>query len=451
MKKSILTKDKYFYITLLSLAIPMIFQYLITFSVGLADNIMIGRLGDESVSGVYIGNQIQTVLQVVMGGVESALLLLSAQYWGKKDKTSIVSIISIAIKISFTIGLIFTVVCSVFPGTVLSIFTKETDVIIKGVDYLSFVSYSYLFFCLTQSMIAAMRSIESARIGLYVSIASLVSNIILNYIFIFGKLGLPAMGVTGASLATLISRIIEFVIIFIYVFYVDKKIRFKFSSLKEHNNTLFKDYIKYGLPLMAGQLVWGVNLTANSIILGHLTTSVITATSLANTLNSLMYVGMNGLAGAIGVIIGKEVGSGDLSKIKEYSRTTQIILLMFGLFSSLMFWLLRDPYISLYNISSDAAEVTRQFINVLRVTGIGTCYQAGSLMGLIKSGGDVKFVFKNDTIHVFLIVIPSALIAFFLGAEAWVIFGLLKIDQLLKCIPAFFKIRSYNWMKNLTR
>ena len=447
----VITHDKKFYRTLISLVIPMVLQNLITFSVGLADNMMIGSLGDAAVSGVYMGNQIQIALQVLSTGIEAVIILISSQYWGKRDKDSIRKVFAIGLRIAAVLGLFFSVVCSIFPRQVISIFTKEPDVISNGVNYLSVVCFTYVFFCITQALIASMRSIESAKVGMIVSLCSLVIDVTLNYILIFGKLGFRPMGVRGAAIATLIARISETIIISIYVRFIDKKIKLRINNLLKLDRVLLKDFVKYGLPIMAGQLVWGANLMTNSVILGHFTESVITATSLANTVNSLMYVAMNGVSGSIGIIIGKTVGSGDVSRIKEYSRTTQLILLSVGIFTSLMFWAIRDPFISFYNITEESADYARQFINVLRVTCIGTCYQAGSLMGLIKSGGDVSFVFKNDTIFVFGIVIPSAIITSLCGCPPWIVYACLKCDQILKCIPAFFKIRRYNWMKNLTR
>lgn len=446
-----LTKDKSFYKNLITLAIPIMLQNLVTYSVGLADHIMIGSLGDSAVSGVYMGNQLQTALQVLSAGIEGGILLLCAQYWGKRNTVAIKKVIAVGMRISFILGAFFTTVCVIAPKFVIGIFTDEPAVIEKGVEYLSIVCFSFIFFCITQSLIASMRSVENARIGMIVSFCSLCIDVSLNYILINGKLGFPRMGVCGAAIATLIARVCETAIIFIYVRFVDKKLALKFKELLHIDKVIFKDFIRYGMPIILGQLVWGANLMANSIILGHFGEGVITAVSLANTVNNLMYVAMNGLSAAVGIIIGKTVGSGDISRIKEYSRTVQLMFLCLGILTSLMFWGIREPFISLYKISDEAVGYARQFINVLRVTCIGTCYQAACLFGLVKSGGDVKFVFKNDLIFVFLIVIPSALVASYVGLSPWVVYAYLKCDQILKCIPAFIKIRRYNWMKNLTR
>ena len=155
---------------------------------------------------------------------------------------------------------------------------------------------------------------------------------------------------------------------------------------------------------------------------------------------------------AVGIIIGKTVGAGRLDKIREYSRTTQVIFLGVGLLSGLAVHLLRDPFIALYtDASPEAVAYSRQFINVISISIIGTCYQAACLFGLVKSGGDISFVFKNDTIFVFCVVLPAGLIATFIGAPAWVVYACLKSDQILKCFVAVVKINRYNWMKNLTR
>lgn len=448
----LLTKDKIFYKSLVSLAIPVALQNLITFAVNFADNLMVGSLGDNAVSGVYMGNQIQTFLQIFSAGIEGAILILASQYWGRNDKESIKKIVATGFHFSLVIGIIISTVCFVVPDTVISIFTNDTDVISAGADYLKTVCLSYLFFCTTQLLIAAMRSVETARIGMLVSSVSLVTNVGLNYLLIFGKFGFPEMGIKGAALATLISRIIETAVMIVYVFVIDKQLELKLSDMFKTDKLLRRDFLKYGAPVVAGQIVWSINLMANSAILGRFSSEVITATSVANTMNSLAYVTMNGMSSAVGIITGKTVGAGKTEKMKEYAKTVQIIFLILGLVTGGAVALLKMPFIGLYGgITTEAAEYSRQFITVLSVTIIGTCYQAACLFGLVKSGGDVGFVFKNDMIFIFLIVIPSAIIASYLGAPAWVVFALLKSDQILKCFVAVVKINRFNWMKNLTR
>ena len=448
---AVFTKDRSFYRSLVTLAVPISLQNLVTFAVSFADNVMIGSLGDDAISGVYIGGQLQSVLQMFVGGIEGAILILAAQYWGKKDTQSIRKVVSIGIKFALAVGLLSSLVAVLSPQWVIRAFTTEPGVIQEGAAYVQIVGFTYLFFSVSQVMIAAMRSVETARIGLYISCMALVINVCLNYVFIFGHFGFPAMGVRGAALATLVSRILEMCVGVGYVFFVDKKLRFGLKDLLHTDRQLLRDFIRYGLPVIGGQVVWAINSLANTKILGYYSAGVIAAASITGMLHNLVYVWMNGMSSAVGIITGKTVGAGQYEKMKEYSKTVQMIFLFVGLISGAAVFLARDGFISLYNASPEAQAYSRQFINVISVTIIGTCYQAACLFGLVKSGGDISFVFKNDTIFVFLVVIPSSLLAMWLGAPPWVVFACLKCDQILKCFVAIVKINRYNWMKNLTR
>ena len=450
--KMMLTKDKAFYKTLVALAVPIALQNLVTFCVNLADSVMVGSLGDAAVSGMYMGNQIQTLLQVFSGGIEGAILVLAAQYWGQRDTAAIRKIGAIGIRLSVIVGGVLTVLCAVMPDRIIGLFTHDAATVRTGAEYLGIVCFSYIFFCLTQSLIATMRSVEVARIGLYVSTCSLVTNVALNYALIFGKLGFPELGIRGAAIATVISRIIEAAIVGCYVFLHDKRLRFRVLDLFVMDRPLLRDFLKYGLPIIGGQVVWAVNMLASSAIMGRNSAEgAVVAMSIAGTVNNLAYVVMNGMSGAVGIITGKTIGAGLVEKMKEYARTVQILFLCLGLVTGLTVFLLRDTAISLYAVSPAAVIEARRFINVLSITIIGTCYQAACLFGLVKSGGDISFVFKNDAIFVFLVVLPSAVAATVLGAPAWVVFACLKCDQILKCFVAVVKINRFDWMKKLTR
>lgn len=446
-----ITREKDYYQSLVRLAIPVALQSMITFLVNFADNLMVNSLGDAAVSGVYMGNQIQTLLMMFTSGISGAILIISAQYWGKKDTHHIKTLVAIGLRVSVIVGLAFTLVGLVVPEQVIRIFTKDADVIRDGTIYLRWVCLSYIFFCVTQALISAMRSVEVTRIGMWVSLVSLFVNISLNYILIFGKLGMPALGIQGAAIATVLARVVEMFVVLVYVL-KDQRLGFRLRSLLLNDRGLTHDFIKYGAPLVAGEVVWSVNMMCNSKILGGYGASVITAASVVNTLQSLAFITINGLASAVGIITGKTIGAGKTELMKEYARTTQILFLGVGIFSGILVSLISGPFISLYGgISAEAMEQSRLFARVIAVTIIGTGYQMPCLFGLVKSGGDISFVFRNDTIFVFLVVLPSAFLAAYLGAPAWVTFACLKCDQILKCFVAVVKINRFNWMKKLTR
>jgi len=447
-----ITRDRTYYRSLITLAIPVALQGLISFLVSFADNLMVNSLGDAAVSGVYMGNQIQTFLMMFTTGVGGAILIIAAQYWGKREIQPIKKIVAIGLRVSVAVGAVFTAIGLLFPGQSIRIFTSDAAVVREGTIYLRWVCLSYTFFCLAQALISSMRSVEITRIGLTVSLASLVVNIFFNYVLIFGKLGFPAMGVKGAAIATVFSRVAETVVVAIYVFCCDKRVGFRLRDFWLTDKLLTHDFFKYGLPLVAGEVVWSINVMCNSRILGSYGAPVITAASVINTLNILAFISIRGLASAVGIITGKTIGAGKTELMKEYARTTQILFLGVGLFSGALVALIGRFFVGLYTgISPEAARESLAFARVLAVTIIGSGYQMPCLAGLVKSGGDISFVFKNDTIFVFLVVLPSAIIAAYLGAPAWVTFACLKSDQILKCFVAVVKVNRFDWMKKLTR
>ena len=447
----LLTRDRSFYKSLFSLALPIVLQNFISFAVNFADNLMVGRLGDTAVSAVYMGNQFQTVLQMFVFGIDAAMLIIAAQYWGIRDTKSIRRIAAMGIRWSVLVGAVIAAIVLIFPRFLLGRLTNDAAVVEAAIPYVIFVALSYVFFCASQLLISTMKSVENAKLGFYVSLIALFVNIFLNWVLIFGKFGLPALGVKGAAIATLISRIVDFLIAAVYVFVIDKRLGLKIPDLFLKAPLLRRDFIKNGAPVVAGQMVWAVNMLAYSTIMGHLSPAAITASSIVAQMENLLRVGVFGLSAALGIVTSKTVGAGKFKEMKEYATTAELIFLGIGLLSSLVIVLLKKPFVGFYDISEDAVRTTGQFFNVLTFTFIGTCWQATCLGGLVKSGGDTGFVFKMDSIFVFGVLIPAGVTALLLGAPAWVVFLALKCDQILKCIVAFVKINSFNWMKKLTR
>jgi len=446
-----ITKDRHFYKNVFTLAIPISLQHLITFLVGFADNVMVGRLGDDAVSGVYLGGQLQFLLQQLVVGLGSALLILTAQYWGKGDTTPIRRLIGLVLRIGAVAAILMSLATGLFPEQILSLFSDEAGAIREGVVYLRIQSLSYLFFAVSQILIYAMRSVETTRVGMMASLVTLVFNVVLNEILIFGHLGLPAMGVRGAAMATLIARIMECAAVTVYVFLIDKKLQMRLREIFAPAGKLVGHYLRYGLPVIAGDLVWAVNLMCQGAIVGHFTADVITAVSVTNTMQNLVYVWLNGLWGGVSIVIGKTIGAGKREKVKEYARTVQLMFLGVGIVSGCLVFFGKELFLLMYRgISVEATATARLLMTVMSCTIVGTCYQACCLGSLVKAGGDTSFVFKNDTIFVFLVVLPSAIIASRLGAPIWVVYLCLKIDQILKCIVAAIKVNRFRWIRELT-
>ena len=448
-----IVKDKKFYTNLLALTVPIVLQNIITYLVTLADNIMVGSLGETALSGVFMANQVMSFIQMLVIGLSTSCSVLATQYWGKRDTKSVSSIGAIALRFAIGIGLVTWAVVFFFPTQVVSLFTNEAEVIQVGAGYIRIICFTYLFFCVTNVLIAVMRSVENVRIGMIVSLSTLIVNVSLNWLLIFGHWGFPRLGVQGAAIATLTARIVEFLVIVTYVRKVDKKLRFRFSALLRFDKLLRKDYFRYGLPVIAGDIIWGLNTSVQGAIIGRLGETAIASVSIVNTIFQIAAVAVYGVAGAAAIVIGKTVGSGDYEKVKDYSKTLQIVFLIVGVISGATLFLMRPVWLSIYgDMTPETIKMATQLLTVLSITMVGTAYQMSTLTGIVRAGGATHFVFVNDTIFVWGVVIPSALLAAFVfHAQPWVVYACLKCDQILKCIVAVIKVNRYKWIKQLTR
>lgn len=446
----LITKDKNFYKSIFRLAIPIALQNLVTFSVALTDTLMVGRLGDLALSGVYMGNQVQMLLQVFCAGVEGAILALCSQHFGKRDSDGVKKASSIGTLFLLSVGTLLTILCISAPRAVVSLFAKNVEIIDTGTSYLGILAFSFIFFCISQSLVATMRSVECTKVGFFASLISLLVNALLDYALIFGRLGFPRLEIRGAAIATVLARASECLIMIIYVFFIDKKLKIRVRNFLKLDIGHTVNFMRHASPIILGQIIWGINILFCSAVIGRLgSESAVTALSVANTLNNLAYVVTNGISASLGIIIGKLVGEDKKNTVKEYSKTAQILFLVFGVLTMIVIQLTKNPFISFYGISQDAAKESARFINVLSLTALGTCYQSACLFGLLKSGGDMKFVFWVEACSVFLAVLPLSLITVKLGFAPSIVFLALKCDQFLKCIPAAIRVNRFRWMKNI--
>ena len=441
-----------FFRHLLLLAVPMVLQNLITFAVGFADNLMVGTLGEVAISGVYIGNQVQTLIQMIMIGVDGAMLILAAQYWGARNTASIKKLLVIALSIALGLAAALTILVFSAPRFVMHLFTQDEAVIAESIRYVRYVRWTYLFFAASQILLTGMRSVEKVRVGMYTSFISLGVNVVLNYIFIFGKLGAPAMGAAGAGLATMISRIIEFSIAAGYVFLKDEVLHFRFPDLFVTSKALWKDFFRYGTPVIAGWIVWSINTAFQGAVVGSMGANVTAAVSILSNCSQMANVVLSGISGALGIITGQLVGSGEVEKVKNHARLAQLLLLGVGVFGCILVNLIKGPFIRLYTVTDETAVIARQIMTSFSFLFIGTCVQGHAMGCTVRPGGDTKFVFINDTIFVFGYIIPAAILCRYVwDLQPWIVFTVLRSDEILKWPVAFIKINCFNWIRNLTR
>lgn len=447
----ILTRDKSFYKQFFSLYWVLVLHNIIILGVNLADNIMIGSYSETALSGVGAINQVQFVFQQIVMSAGSGLVALSSQYWGQGRTKEIKILSACAMSVGvLTSVLLFTLALFV-PEKIVGIFTPSTDIIAEGVRYIEIIKFTYPIFAITNILLASLRSVETVKIGFYVSLVTLVTNCSINFVLIEGRFGAPEMGVRGAAIGTLAARILELVIVAVYVFFVDKKLRLKVFDLFRFEKTLLRDYAKTAFPIILVGAMFGVNTALQSVILGHMSDSAIAANSMATTLYQTLKVAAVGASSATAVIVGKTIGMGDMKKLKEYVKTLQVMFVCIGVVISVTMFFVRTPILSLYNLSPETNALADAFLLVLCVTGFGMAYQMPTIVGIIQGGGDGMFVVKNDFVSLYCIVLPLSFLAAFVFKWSPVAVVLcLNLDQIFKGIPGFIKVNSYTWVKKLT-
>ena len=445
-------KDKDFYKTLAKLALPVALQQLISLCVVMLDNVMVASLGDLALSSVSQANQVTVFFTFIVRGVSGGAALMISQYWGKKDVERIKQIFAVIFQVTGLIALAVNIFVFFCPTIVLRFFTNDADIISSAQGYIKIVSFSYLLFALADTFAAMLRCVEIVKITFAVSVFSLFTNLFLNYSLIGGNFGFPALGIEGAAIATVISRGLELAIVMVFFFCIQKRIPAKPIDLFRVDKLMYKDYAKYGLPILIGDIQWGMVGVFKSVIIGRLGVSMISAANIADTIMQLGLIFSNGLASAACVVIGKTVGVKNYELTRKYSTTIQIIFVGVGVVMSSMVFLLRNPFVSLYDVSSETSTLAASLIAIGAITLLGTSYHVACFTGINRGAGDSKFVFKVDMICGWLIMLPLSFItAFVFKAPLPVIFIATRIDQCFKWIIALIRLKGDRWITNIVR
>ncbi len=453
-----MVRDKQFYRTIFRIALPMAFQSLISFLVVLADDIMVSSMPDGVAAQAAVSqiNAVTAFYTATLLGLVGGSGVLISQYWGKQDIQRIKMIFSIVTMLCLSVAALFVILLLLFPDTVIGMVIKANDLqtVKMAGEYLAIACFSYLPFALTAALTGMLRAMEVVRVMLYATIVSLLTNVGLNYVLIFGKLGLPAMGVHGAAIATLVSRLVELVIVWVYTFKVQKAIDIKPRDLVRTEKWLIRDYIRYGLPVGITDMQWSLVGMLKAVIIGQMGSLFAAANNIATAMANLGTMFTFALAGGASVVVGKAVGTGEYDKAREYSKTIQIMFFFIGLVMAAVVYLLRVPFTSLYGTAKnpEVFSLSTAMISLLALTLVGTSYHASCFVGINRGAGDSRFVALVDMICGWVIVLPvTALAAFVFKAPLPIVFLCTRIDQCFKWIIAFIRLRGNKWIKNVTR
>lgn len=444
--------SKSFYRAVMILVIPIALQNLINVGVTATDVIMVGNVGEKALSGASLGGQVQFIMTLIFFGLTSGASVLIAQYWGKGDVPTIEKVLGISIKITLCISVVFMLATYFFPEQIMRLLTNDAEVVAEGVKYLKVVCWSYVFSALTMVYLNTLRSVENVMISTLVYLVSFITNLVLNSIFIFGLFGIPAMGTRGSALATLIARILEFAIVIYYDRRVNKIFKFKLKMLFVKDKQLTEDFLKFSMPVILNELLWGSGVAVMAAILGHMGSAASAANSIAQVVRQLATVISFGIASATAIMIGKVIGEGKIEAAREYGRRFVKISVLAGMLGAVFILIARPFIIANMTMSEDAGRYLSVMLLVMAYFVICQATNTTLIVGVFRAGGDTKFGLFVDSTFMWLISIGiGSFGAFVLGFSVPVVYIILLSDEVLKLPLTMWRYKSYKWLRNITR
>ena len=444
-------KDRQFLKTLVTLMLPMVAQNLITLAAQMMDSLMLGRLGQIELSASSLANQPFFIFNLLIFGMASGSSVLNAQFWGKRDIRSIKIVISICLKVALTVSILLGAAVIFFPETVMRIYTDDPQIITAGSEYLRIIGWCYFFFGLSNTLLTTIRSVGIVRIAVIDSVFSLVCNSGLNYLLIFGNFGFPKLGIQGAAIATVIARMGEAVIVLVYILVIDRKLQFKLRDFWEFDVGLLKNYLKNGLPVAFNEVFWSVGVSIQSMIMGRLGASVVSASQIASIVQQFSSVLIFGVANAAAIIIGNDIGAGKMERARERVTWFRIIGVLLGILASGIILGLSGPVVSFYNVPDETKQLAIEMLRVLAVIVLFVAQTGIGVVGLLRGGGDPRFALFVDLAGLWLVATPAGLLsAFVFKAPVLVVYACTKLDEPVKLLMLAWRMRNHRWMRDVT-
>ncbi|WP_243125393.1 MATE family efflux transporter [Clostridium transplantifaecale] len=440
-----------FFKKLFSLVLPIAFQQFMLAAVSASDALMLGFVNQDSLSAVSLAGQITFVFNLFMGGLTMGTSILAAQYYGKGDVVSIEKIFAYVTKISFLVSTVFFAASLFIPNSLMKIFTSEPQLISGGLIYLRIVSVSYLFTGISQIYLCILKNTGYAMKSMVIGSNAVVFNIFLNAALIFGLLFFPKIGIAGAALATSISKLIEMAWAYMESLR-ENRVRLRMKYCFRADKPLIRDYWKYTMPMLGDYLVWGCGFTMYSVIMGHLGSDAVAANSIANIVKNLIVSFCTGLANGGGIVVGNELGMGDLKRAKKYGGFLWKMAILSGVVSGLFLMVLSPWILNVTTLSSQAAEYLKWMLIFCACYMVAKSINMTAIAGIFPAGGDSKFGLICDTITMWVFAVPAGFIAAFaLDLPVVAVFLIINLDEVVKLPAAIVHYRKYGWLKNITR
>lgn len=446
-------KDKTFLKAMIAIALPITLQNLVASSVNMLDTLMITSLGEESLAAVGLANQVFFFYAVTIFGVATGSSIFLSQFWGKQDTKNIARILGITLLITSVLGIIFTLAALFIPEFIMKIFSNDIRVVSLGVDYLRIVSLSYIITGISFVYAVALRSIGQAKMPMIISIISFFTNLVFNYLLIFGKFGFPQLGVKGAAYGTLIARAVEIGLI-LYAIYSRKKnnpLAHSIRNMTDWTKDFIKKYFKTASPVIINEAFWSLGTVLYSLAYAKIGTEAAASVQILSTVQNIFMVLSRGLANACTVMVGNKIGADEEDKAIEYANNFMILSTALGLVLGILLFFSTDLILLFFrNLSTGLYSASKNLLIITAIFFFIKSFNATLVVGVLRGGGDTKFSMILEMGSVWLVGVPLA----FLGALVFklpvhYVYLLVTLEEVVKAFIGMIRVKSKRWVTNV--
>lgn len=455
--KKLIVRDKEFYGRVFTLATPIALQSMITIGVNMLDTIMVGRLGEAELSATSLANSFISIYHIFCMGIGMGASVLVSRYWGMRASEPVKAVealkktICIMLRITLLLAALFAVVTFLIPETIMSMYTPSEQIIKLGTIYFKYSIVTYFFLGLSLVCTIVLRSVGQVHIPLFVSIGAFFVNLCANYMFIFGKFGMPRMGIAGAAIGTLIARVFEASVICGYLLFGDKKIAFRLKHLTMHVSDLVGEYVRISIPVLISDGILAIGNNTVAMVIGRLGDTFVAANAITSVTQQMSSVVIQGVCQAGAIVTGQSLGRGEREKTMEQGYGFLGLGLALGLVSAGFILLISNPIISSYEVSEETAGIARQLMEAISLVIVFQATNSIMTKGVLRGGGDTKMLMLADNIFLWVLSIPLGIAAGFVFKlpAFWIYVGL-KFDQIAKALWCVYRLHSGKWIKKIS-
>lgn len=446
-------ENKRFYKLLVSLCIPIIIQNLISTSVNIIDTVMISSLGEASVASIGVANQYFFLFNMTLSGLTGGAGLFISQFFGKNDANNIKKVTGLNVLLGIILGLLFFIPAFIFPKFIIHFFSYDTEVVNLCIEYFSIIAFCYPLIAVSTVFSMGSRSVRNPKLGMICSAVALISNIILNYGLIFGNLGLPALGVRGAAIATVIARFIEFSLLIGYVYIVKKDyvLKFTIKNLKSIDKQFINTFFEKSTPILLNDSGWAIGTVLYSVAYAKAGTSAIAASQIATSTGNFFI--MTAVCVAIGasIMLGNELGADNKEVAIDYAKKFSKIVFIVGTLFGILLILNIPTLLKMFSVSDSLApDIIKIFVIMGLLMGLKS-FNTLLIIGILRSGGDTKYSLFLELGCMWLVSLPLTFIFAIKGAPIYVLVLLTYSEEIVKFIFGVPRALSKRWVANIVK